>query len=180
MSRSQECAFASSRLMDCCDSGRTGIRTVRVVGSSPAERCGSIVADANEFKQRIIEEFRANGGNVGGMFPNSPMLLLTTTGAKSGEARTMPLVYTTDEQQIIVIASNGGSDRHPAWYHNIRANPLVTIEVGTERFQARAEVATGDERTRLIAQQAALIPGFAEYQRNTTREIPAVVLERTG
>ena len=136
------------------------------------------VADDRDFNQRLIDEFRANDGKVGGPFADQPLLLLTTTGAKSGQRRTMPLVYTPDGDRIVIIASNGGAAWNPAWYHNLRANPVVTVELPGETFDAQATVAVGDERTRLFNQQAALMPGFADYQRNTTREIPVVVLDR--
>lgn len=136
------------------------------------------MADANDFNQKVIEEFRANGGKVGGMFANRAMLLLTTTGAKSGQPRIAPLVYTTDGDRIVVIASKGGAPTNPDWYHNLLAQPLTTVEVGAEAYQARASVTSGAERERLYAAQAELMPFFAEYQRNTEREIPVVVLER--
>jgi len=133
-----------------------------------------------EFNQNIITEFRANGGKVSGLFANVPLLLLTTTGAKSGQPRIIPLAYTTDGDRFIVIASKGGAPTNPDWYHNLLANPLVTVEVGNERFQARAVVAEGQERERLYNQMAEQLPQFAEYQRNTTRQIPLIVLERVG
>jgi deazaflavin-dependent oxidoreductase (nitroreductase family) len=131
-----------------------------------------------DFNQNIIAEFRANAGKVGGPFAGRPMLLLTTTGAKSGQPRTSPLVYTTDRDRLVVIASKGGAPTNPAWYHNLLANPEVTLEVGTERFPARATVETGPERERLFAAQAALMPGFADYQRKTTRQLPVITFER--
>src|SRR6266550_7757185 len=94
-----------------------------------------------EFNQNIITEFRANGGKVSGLFANVSLLLLTTVGAKSGQPRTMPLAYTTDGDHFIVIASKGGAPTNPDWYHNLLANPLVTVEIGNERFQARAVAA---------------------------------------
>ncbi|MGH2614045.1 MAG: nitroreductase family deazaflavin-dependent oxidoreductase, partial [Thermomicrobiales bacterium] len=124
-------------------------------------------ADHGDFNQQIIEEFRANEGKVGGMFAGAPMMLLTTTGAKSGQPRTAPLVYTTDNGRMVVIGSKGGAPTNPDWYHNVRANPEVTVEVGTDRFPARASVPEGEERQRLFAQMAAQMPGFADYQRNT-------------
>jgi len=129
------------------------------------------------FNDNLIEEFRANGGKVGGMFAGAPLMLLTTTGAKSGQPRVAPLVYTTDGDDYVIIASKGGAPTNPDWYHNIVANPEVTVEIGTETFPARARVADAD-RDRLFDQQAALMPNFAEYQQNTTRRIPVVVLER--
>jgi deazaflavin-dependent oxidoreductase (nitroreductase family) len=136
------------------------------------------MSDWNEFNNNLVAEFRANGGKVGGMFANSPLLILTTTGAKSGKQRTSPLVYTTDGDRIVIIASKGGADSHPDWYYNVNANPTVTVELGTESFQATASVVEGEERDRLYNAQAALMPNFAEYEKMTTRKIPVVVLER--
>lgn len=138
------------------------------------------MADEGDFNGNLIKEYRANGGKVGGMFADTPLLLLTTTGAKSGQPRTAPLAYTTDGGSIVVIASKGGAPTNPDWYRNVLANPLVTVELGAERFRARASVVTGAERRRLYDAQAALMPGFAEYERKTTREIPVVVLERVS
>lgn len=131
-----------------------------------------------DFNLNLINEFRANGGKVTGMFEKVPVMLLTTTGAKSGEQRTTPLVYTNDGDNIVIIASMGGAPKHPAWFLNISANPKVTVEVGAEKFAATAEVPEGAERDRLYAQQAAMMPQFNEYQSKTTRRIPAVVLKR--
>lgn len=132
----------------------------------------------NDWNQKIIEEFRANGGKVGGQFEGAPMVILTTTGAKSGKKRENPLVYTTDGDRYVIIASKAGAPTNPDWLHNLKANPEVTLEIGTERFPARASVPDGAERDRLFDQQAALMPGFREYQNNTERVIPVVVLER--
>lgn len=137
-----------------------------------------LTPDPSNFNQQIIDEFRANGGKVGGMFEGAPMLLLTTTGAKSGQPRVSPLVYSTDGDRMVIMASKGGPPTNPDWFHNLRANPEVTLEVGTETFPARASVPDGEERQRLWDQMVAQMPGFADYQRNTTREIPVVVLER--
>jgi deazaflavin-dependent oxidoreductase (nitroreductase family) len=134
------------------------------------------MSDWNDYNTKLIAEFRANGGNV----ENRPLVLLTTTGAKSGQPRTSPLVYTMDGDRYIIIASKGGAPAHPDWYHNLRANPRVTLEVGAEQFEAQAEIVSGTERTRLYDQMAAVMPFFAEYQRNTEREIPVVVLSRLG
>ena len=98
--------------------------------------------DYNDFNRQLIEEFRANGGKVSGMFAGAPLLLLTTTGAKSGQPRVAPLAYTTDNGRLVVIASKGGAPTHPDWFHNVRANPEVTVEVGTETFPARATIPT--------------------------------------
>ncbi|MEI7770266.1 MAG: nitroreductase family deazaflavin-dependent oxidoreductase [Chloroflexales bacterium] len=132
----------------------------------------------SDFNQTIIAEFRANSGKVGGPFAGSTILLLTTTGAKSGQPRISPLVYTADGDTLVVIASKGGAPTNPDWFYNLVANPVVTVERGTEQFQARATVPEGAERDRLFHQAATQMPGFAEYQRNTTRTIPVVVLER--
>lgn len=134
--------------------------------------------ELNDFNANLIREFRANGGKVTGVFERAPLLLLTTTGAKSGRRRTTPVVFTRDGDRLVVIASKGGAPTHPAWYHNLVANPTVTVELPTETFDARATVATGAERERLYQAQAALMPNFTEYQEKTTREIPVVVLER--
>jgi deazaflavin-dependent oxidoreductase (nitroreductase family) len=132
----------------------------------------------NDFNTEIIEQFRANSGTMtSGPFKGRPLLLLGTTGAKSGQPRINPLAYTRDGERYVVIASKGGAPTDPDWYHNLLVNPEVTVEVGPKRFRARADVAEGDERERLYAAQAARMPGFAEYQRKTTRQIPVVVLE---
>lgn len=128
----------------------------------------------------VIDDYRANGGPTQGPFIGRRILLLTTTGAKSGEQRTAPLAYTTDGDKIVVVASMGGAPTHPFWYTNILANPVVTVELGPETFQARAAVATSAERRRLYDRHAELHPTFAEYEQKTTREIPVIVLERIG
>ena len=130
------------------------------------------------FNRDLVKEYRANGGTVTGPFAGRPLLLLTTTGARSGEPRTTPLVYTTDGERLVIIASKGGAPTNPAWYHNLTANPEATVELGTERFQVRAEVAQGEERDRLFEAQAAQMPNFAEYQQKTSRRIPVVTLQR--
>lgn len=133
----------------------------------------------SEFNTKVIEEFRANGGKVGGMFEGSPMVILTTTGARSGKTVTNPLMYLPDGDRIVVIASNGGADNHPAWYHNIKANPDITVEVGTEKYAARAEVVTDRaERDALYARMVAIAEGFAAYERNTDRLIPVITITR--
>jgi deazaflavin-dependent oxidoreductase (nitroreductase family) len=132
----------------------------------------------NDLNQRVITEFRANQGQVGGQYANRPLLLLTTTGAKSGRALTRPLAYTRDGERLVVIASFGGGPKNPSWYHNLVANPEATVEVGSERFRVRATVATGEERQRLYNRQAEQMPAFTEYQKKTTRQIPVIVLTR--
>jgi len=136
------------------------------------------MSNPNDWNKAIIAEFRANGGKVGGQFAGATLLLLHTTGAKSGQERVNPVVYTTDGDRLVVIASKAGAPTNPDWYHNLVANPQVTVEVNTEQFQAQATVAAEPERTRLYNQMAAAMPGFAEYQRKTTRVIPVVVLTR--
>jgi deazaflavin-dependent oxidoreductase (nitroreductase family) len=131
-----------------------------------------------DWNQQVIAEFRANAGNVGGMFGGVPLLLLTTTGAKSGQPRLAPLAYTTDDGRYAIIASKGGAPTNPDWFHNLRANPEVTVEVGTESFKALASLANSADRRRLFDQMAARLPNFAEYEQMTTREIPVVVLKR--
>ena len=138
------------------------------------------MASMNDFNQNLIDEFRANEGRVTGVFAGRQVVLLTTTGAKSGKQHTAPLVYTTDGDNLVIIASKGGAPTNPAWYHNLVANPVVTVELPGQSFQARARVAEGPERERLYDAQAALMPAFAEYQQKTTRQIPVVVLERLG
>ncbi len=133
--------------------------------------------NTNNWNSQIIEEFRANGG----MFANANMLLLTTTGAKSGQRRTNPLGYLADGDRLFVFATKRGAPTNPDWYHNLLAHPDVTVEVGTETFAATATVLQGEERDRIYARQAALVPMFADYQTRTDRIIPVVALtRRTG
>ncbi|HZU77301.1 MAG TPA: nitroreductase family deazaflavin-dependent oxidoreductase [Dehalococcoidia bacterium] len=132
----------------------------------------------NDWNQRIMDEFHANGGRVGGPFEGRPVLLLTTTGARSGTVRTTPLVYLPDGERWIVFASKGGAPTNPAWYHNLIAHPEAEIEVGTEKVPVTATVLKGEERDRLYAKQAGIMPAFAEYQQRTARKIPVVALQR--
>jgi len=132
----------------------------------------------SDWNTKIIEEFRANEGRVGGSFQGAPMLLLTTTGRRTGERRTNPMMYLADGDRLLVFASKGGAPTNPDWYHNLVTNPEVTVEVGTESYQAHATALHGDERDRLYAEQSSRYPGFAEYQRNTSRVIPVVALVR--
>ena len=136
------------------------------------------MSELNDFNQQVISEFRANQGKVGGQLANMPVLLLTTTGAKSGRTLTKPLVYTTDGDRIVVLASFAGGPKNPPWYHNLVANPVATVELGSERFRVQAAVTAGEERQRLFDRQAAQMPIFAEYQQKTTRQIPVIVLKR--
>jgi deazaflavin-dependent oxidoreductase (nitroreductase family) len=130
------------------------------------------------YNHAVVDEFRHNRGQVTGMFDGAPLVLLTTTGAKSGKRRTTPVVYTRDGDRVVVIASKGGAPTHPDWYHNLVAHPEVTVELPDETFDARAVVPTGEERERLYRAQADLMPNFDEYQTKTKRQIPVVVLER--
>ena len=133
----------------------------------------TIVKDRNEG---IIEEFRANAGKVGGFFAGKTLLLLHTVGAKSGEKRINPVAYVKDGNRFVIIASKGGAPTNPDWYYNVLAHPLVTVEVGTEQFQARAAVTSEPERTRLYDKMVEMMPSFAEYRKKTTRAIPVITL----
>jgi deazaflavin-dependent oxidoreductase (nitroreductase family) len=138
------------------------------------------VPTLNDFNEKIIDEFRGNGGKVGGAFEGSLLLLLQTTGAKTGRTRVKPLVYRRDGDRLVVFGTKGGSPTHPEWYYNIRANPRVTVEVGSDRFEADARVAPPDERDRLWRLQTQDVPVFADYQKRTDRTIPVVILERVA
>ena len=133
--------------------------------------------DFHAFNAGIVEQFRASGGQVGGDFAGWPLVLITHRGAKSGKEYTTPLVYTRDDDKVVIIASKGGAPEDPQWFHNLVANPDVTVEVGTETLPVRARVADGDERDRLYQAQADAMPNFDEYAKGTTRVIPVVVLE---
>jgi deazaflavin-dependent oxidoreductase (nitroreductase family) len=132
----------------------------------------------SDWNKRIIKEFRANEGKVGGNFENMTLLLLHTIGAKSGLSRLNPAAYTKDGDRLVIIASKGGADTHPDWYHNVVANPNVTIEVGKEKYDAVATVEEEPERTRLYDQMAAQYPGFETYRQKTSRVIPVITLKR--
>jgi len=138
------------------------------------------MAEANTWNQKIIEEFRANSGKVGGKYEGRMLLLLHTTGAKSGQERINPLSYIKDGDHLVIIAAKAGSPNNPDWYHNILANPRVTVEVGAEQFQVDATFAVESERTRLYDQMVEVVPGFAEYRLKTTRQIPVIVLTRAN
>jgi len=135
------------------------------------------------WSQAIIDEFHAKGGKGVGQFGNR-LVLLTTTGQRSGKAQTTPVMYHRDGERYVVVASKAGAPDHPAWYHNLKANPLATVEVGTESgtetFEVRAHEAQGAERERIWADRVAIAPGFGEYQRQTSRQIPVMLLERIG
>lgn len=134
------------------------------------------MSDLNERNMKIIDEFRSNDGKVGGPFEGKTLLLLHTVGAKSEQERINPVACIKDGNRLAVIASKGGAPTNPDWYYNVVANPLVSIEVGTEKFQARASVAEEPERTRLYDKMVEVMPGFGDYRRNTTRVIPVIVL----
>jgi deazaflavin-dependent oxidoreductase (nitroreductase family) len=136
------------------------------------------VGESNNWNDKVIAEFRANEGKVGGPFEGAPLLLLETTGAKSGQQRISPLVYLADGDRLVIFGSNAGRPRHSAWYHNILANPSVTIEIGADKYDAIASVVTGEEREELWKKQVAAAPYFADYQAKTDREIPVIVLDR--
>jgi len=132
--------------------------------------------EAQDRNRKIVNEFRANDGKVGGHFEGKTLLLLHTKGAKSGQERINPVAYVRDGDRLVVIASKGGAPTNPSWYYNILANPLVTVEVGTEKFQAHATVTEEPERTRLYNKMVEMMPGFDDYRRKTARVIPVIVL----
>ena len=142
------------------------------------------MTSANDYNRPLIEEFRANDGKVEGHFAGAPLLLLTTTGAKSGKSHTTPIVYLAEgdgaDQSIYVFASKAGAPTNPAWYHNLRANPTVTVELAGETFEARAQEVSGADRDRIWAEQKRVMPGFADYEQKTTRKIPVIALQRVG
>jgi len=135
----------------------------------------------NDFNEQIVEEFRANRGQVSGYFEGARLLLLTTTGARSGASRTVPVGFYPDGgEQVLVIASAMGAPKHPAWFHNLVANPLVTVEDGVFTYEAQATVLAGAERERVFARAVEADPGWAEYQAKTTRVIPVVALRQVA
>ena len=133
-----------------------------------------------DFTAQIIEEFRANEGRVGGMFEGATLLLLHHTGAKSGKRRVNPLGYLEDDGRYVVFASKAGAPTNPDWYHNLKTHPNVTIEVGTNTIEVVASEAAGEERDRLYRTQAERVPQFAEYEKQTDRVIPVIVLTPTN
>lgn len=133
-----------------------------------------------DFNGKIIAEFRGNEGKVGGPFQGAPLLLLHTTGAKSGQERVNPMMYQTIGDGFAVFASKGGAPTNPDWYHNLKAHPTVSIEVGTDTIDVVAAEATGEERDRLYGAQVKRSPSFAEYQEKTERTIPVMVLTPTS
>ncbi|MBE1535243.1 nitroreductase/quinone reductase family protein [Actinomadura algeriensis] len=134
----------------------------------------------NDWNRPIIEEFRANGGRVGGPFEGADLLLMTSTGAKSGVRHVTPLGYMAEDGLLFVFASNAGAPNDPAWYHNVRADPRVTVEIGTDVFDGVAIPVEGAERDRLYTLQGERVPPYAEYQRQTDRPIPVVALHRVS
>jgi deazaflavin-dependent oxidoreductase (nitroreductase family) len=132
----------------------------------------------NAFNKTIVDEFRANEGRVGGQFANANLLLLTTTGAKSGQSRLNPLAYLSIDGKMFIIGSFAGADVDPAWVHNLRANPQAHVEVGTESFDVIARELPRAERDDIFPKITAAAPGFAEYQANTSRVIPLFELQR--
>ena len=136
------------------------------------------MAEAEDWNSKIIAEFRANEGKVGGQFEGAPLLLLHTVGAKSGQPRVNPMMYQDiGANNVAVFASKAGAPTNPDWYHNLLANPRVSAEIGTGTVEAVARVAEGDERERIWAAQKRAYPGFADYETKTTRQIPVVILE---
>jgi deazaflavin-dependent oxidoreductase (nitroreductase family) len=134
--------------------------------------------DVNDWNRKVIEEFRANGGKVGGQFAGAPMILVHHFGAKSGVERVSPMVYFTDGDRMLIVASAAGSPKNPDWYHNLKARPKVDVEVGTETFPVVVEELQADERAQKWAKVTAAMPGFAEYQEKTSRVIPVFALTR--
>lgn len=134
--------------------------------------------DRRNWNQQVIDEFRANQGKVGGRWAGAPLLLLTTTGKKSGRPLTSPMMYLAEKDNIYVFASKGGAPTNPDWYHNLVANPAVTVEQGAETYSAKAEAVTGPERDRIYAEQSRRYPAFSGYQQKTSRIIPVIALKR--
>jgi deazaflavin-dependent oxidoreductase (nitroreductase family) len=130
-----------------------------------------------DWNSKIIEEFRANGGRVGGQFEGAPLLLLHTVGARTGQQRVNPMMYQSVAGGYAVFASKGGTPTNPDWYHNLLAHPRVTAEIGAGTVELLARVAEGEEREQIWAAQKAAYPGFADYERNTTRQIPVIILQ---
>jgi deazaflavin-dependent oxidoreductase (nitroreductase family) len=135
-------------------------------------------SNINDWNRQVIEEFRANGGKVGGQFEGAPMILVHHFGAKSGTERVSPMVYFPDGDRLLIIASKAGAPTNPDWYHNLKAHPRVDVEVSTETFPVTVEELSGAERDEKWARVTAAMPGFAEYQEKTTRTIPVLALTR--
>lgn len=138
------------------------------------------MATEGDWNSRVIEEFRANAGKVGGDFEGTPLLLLTTTGAKTGDPHTVPLLYLPYGDRLVVFASNSGAEKDPDWFVNVVAHPMATVEVRHKMFEATATIETGEFRDQLFAEQVHLFPVFGDEQRKTARKIPAVSLRMAG
>jgi deazaflavin-dependent oxidoreductase (nitroreductase family) len=136
------------------------------------------MSDQNEYNRKLIEDFRTTRGVSDDPFAGRPLLLLTTTGAKSGQRRTTPLMYVSDGDRLLIIASNAGAPTHPAWYRNLLAHPEATVEVGADTFDAYAVVLEGTERQQLWDSIVVSYPFFTEHQAKITRQIPVIALER--
>jgi deazaflavin-dependent oxidoreductase (nitroreductase family) len=132
----------------------------------------------HDFNRGLVEDVRAHGKPTSGPFLGRDVLVLTTKGARSGEERSTPLVYSWDKGHHVIVASKGGAPTHPSWYHNLKTHPIVTVETGGEKFEARAKVIDGDDYERLYKQHADINPGFWDYRKKTSRKIPVIVLER--
>lgn len=146
---------------------------------APLQAVSPSMSSYQDFNRDLIKDLRTHEGKAtSGPFEGRDVLILTTRGAKSGEPRENPLVYTRDGNHYLIVASKGGAPTHPAWYHNLVAHPEVTVEVGGEKFKARAHVADGDEYERLYQHHAGINPNFHEYRQKTSRKIPVIVLER--
>ena len=134
--------------------------------------------DVNDWNRKVIDEFRANEGKVGGPFAGAPMILVHHFGAKSGVERVSPMVYFPDGERLLIVASAAGSPKNPDWYHNLKANPQVPVEVGADTFPVVVEELAAAERAEKWAAITAVMPGFAEYQQKTSRQIPVLALSR--
>jgi deazaflavin-dependent oxidoreductase (nitroreductase family) len=134
----------------------------------------------SDWNSRIVEEFRANEGKVGGPFEGAPMILVHHIGARSGTERVTPLVYFPDADRMLIVASKAGAPTNPDWYHNLRANPRVTVEVGTETFPVEVSEVEGPDRDEVWERIVARMPGFGEYQQRTSRRIPVLALRRAA
>ena len=135
---------------------------------------------ANDYNSALIEEFRANNGKLGGRWANSQLVLVNTIGANSGQVRTIPLVHLQQKDRIYIVGSAAGSEKHPAWYHNLATCPEIAVQVGADRFAARARTATPAEKPALWAMMAAIFPLYDKYQARAGRDIPLVIVERAG
>lgn len=136
--------------------------------------------DVNDRNRRTIEEFRANKGQVGGIWEGRPLLLLTTTGAKSGQRRTSPMMYMREGDRLFVFAAKGGAPTNPDWYHNLLAHPDVTVEIGDQTYPALAKPVTGEQRDQIFARWTKQNPQILEYQEKAHRTIPVVELKQRG